>query len=90
MTLDELRERFSVRPGYWFKPKLFGWGVYPVTWQGWALTLALVAAMVAVARVAQDRSPVYLALLLPVVLAFAWIGWAKTDGAWRWRWGKWD
>jgi hypothetical protein len=25
---------------YWFKPKRYGYGATPVTWQGWALTLA--------------------------------------------------
>lgn len=28
---------------YWFKPKRYGYGFYPVSWQGWLCTLALVA-----------------------------------------------
>jgi hypothetical protein len=24
----------------WFVPKKFGWGLHPVTWQGWVYTLA--------------------------------------------------
>jgi len=24
---------------YWFRPKLFGWGWTPATWQGWFVTL---------------------------------------------------
>src|ERR1700704_1112413 len=24
----------------WFRPKTFGWGLVPITWQGWAYTLA--------------------------------------------------
>lgn len=28
---------------YWFKRKLFGWGWTPVTWEGWAVTLAFIA-----------------------------------------------
>lgn len=23
----------------WFRAKLFGWGWYPITWQGWAVTV---------------------------------------------------
>jgi hypothetical protein len=26
----------------WFVPKSFGWGLHPVTWQGWAYTFAWV------------------------------------------------
>jgi hypothetical protein len=26
---------------YWFKPKRYGYGFYPVSWQGWAATLIL-------------------------------------------------
>ena len=33
---------------YWFKPKRYGYGATPVTWQGWAVTLGTVRAMVAV------------------------------------------
>ena len=33
---------------YWFKPKRYGYGATPVTWQGWAVTLGTVLAMVAV------------------------------------------
>ena len=24
----------------WFRPKTFGWGLTPITWQGWAYTAA--------------------------------------------------
>lgn len=30
----------------WFKAKHYGWGWYPATWQGWAVTTAFVAFMV--------------------------------------------
>jgi len=33
---------------YWFKPKRYGYGATPATWQGWAVTLGTVLAMVAV------------------------------------------
>ncbi|MFA7682196.1 MAG: hypothetical protein WCX61_04160 [Candidatus Peribacteraceae bacterium] len=26
---------------YWFKPKWFGYGFFPVTWEGWLATLVL-------------------------------------------------
>jgi hypothetical protein len=30
----------------WFGPKRVGWGLRPQTWQGWAITLALVVVIV--------------------------------------------
>ena len=28
---------------YWFKPKVFGYGASPTTWEGWALVVAYCA-----------------------------------------------
>jgi len=32
----------------WFGRKRYGWGLRPVSWQGWALTIAYVAIVLAV------------------------------------------
>ena len=32
--------------GYWFKRKVFGWGWFPATWQGW-LALGIFVALLA-------------------------------------------
>jgi len=80
---------------YWFKPKRYGYGATPVTWEGWAAT---VAAILIVAG-----SVVAMNLLIERENAFAWGAWAmavaavtfwfvqfsrrRTDGEWRWRWG---
>ena len=28
---------------YWFKPKWYGYGFYPVTWEGWLATFTFIA-----------------------------------------------
>ena len=38
-----------MKPG-WFGPKRIGWGVTPRSWQGWAVTLVLLAAFAAAMR----------------------------------------
>jgi hypothetical protein len=79
---------------YWFKPKKYGYGAMPTTWQGWALTLATVLAMVAVSLYLRltERSDWALGAMLAfdaVALAFlAIVSRYKTDGKWRWRWGN--
>ena len=77
---------------YWFKPKRYGYGATPVTWQGWLLTIAAAAAtafsvfklMEAPADLA--RVVVWLALVALSVVVLVIVSRRKTDGEWRWRW----
>ena len=81
---------------YWFRPKRYGYGATPVTWQGWVVTAA-VPALVVVSIFAMnrlvDRSNalawlVWAAFIVAVTIWFVWISRERTDGEWRWRWGK--
>ncbi len=78
---------------YWFKPKRYGYGATPTTWQGWAVTLGTVAAMVAVSLYLRlsERHNWALAVMFgfdALAIAFLFIvSRRKTDGEWRWRWG---
>ena len=79
---------------YWFKPKRYGYGATPITWQGWALTLGTVLAMVAVSLYLRltERHDWALALLLAfdaaAIVTLIVVTRRKTDGEWRWRWGS--
>lgn len=33
----------------WFGPKRVGWGIRPQTWEGWAVTVVVLAAVILVA-----------------------------------------
>lgn len=88
MTSEEIRGWYRARPGYWFRPKLFGWGAVPVTWQGWLATFAMIAVALPVAWLAANVSMVCLVLMVPLVTGFVWLTWVKSDGDWRWRWGS--
>ncbi|GBQ83187.1 hypothetical protein AA13595_1118 [Gluconacetobacter johannae DSM 13595] len=67
----------------WFKPKTFGYGASPASWQGWLATAIFVVVFLAatlslrgVGRWIADG----------VLLAgFVALVYAKTDGEWRWR-----
>ena len=37
----------------WFGSKRYGFGIRPQTWQGWAITVAVVVVIVVVTRLAQ-------------------------------------
>jgi hypothetical protein len=75
----------------WFAPKRYGYGVgRPISWQGWALTIGVVAAAILLSsRFA--RHPIQLiATLVPLIIAFTAISARTTRGGWRWRWGEKD
>ena len=75
---------------YWFKPKRYGYGATPTTWQGWAMTLGTVFVMVAVSlylRLTEQNLWALLAFNVLALVTLAVISRNKTDGEWRWRWG---
>jgi LPXTG-motif cell wall-anchored protein len=78
---------------YWFKPKRYGYGATPATWQGWAVTLGTVLAMVGVnaGLPSTGQHSWTLAAVLgfdALALAFLFIVCRrKTEGELRWRWG---
>ncbi|TPG20485.1 hypothetical protein EAH87_08345 [Sphingomonas koreensis] len=74
------------RNGYWFVPKLFGWGATPVTWQGWALTIGFAALLVLDFRMIEPVAPRWV-IAAALLIGFSVIAARKTDGGWRWRWG---
>ena len=86
MSIQRYRDALKVREGYWFAPKLFGWGATPATWQGWLSVVLFVLAVVAVLRWAPTQF-IALGVALPMLVVFVWFTWTKTDGGFRWRWG---
>lgn len=84
--IADLKRAFRVRPGYWFVPKLFGYGATPVTWQGWATTIACAAALFGAIRFLPATGE-KIVVSAVVLIAFLTVVVQKTDGDWRWRWG---
>jgi hypothetical protein len=75
------------RPGYWFRPKKFGFGAVPVTWQGWVATVLFGGFAGVLVNYGRHRDAIWFVLLVPLVLAFLYLLAIKTDGEWRFRWG---
>lgn len=78
---------------YWFRPKRYGYGATPVTWEGWAVTLGTVLAMLVVSHylrlASQSAWPLVatIAFDAAVLAVLVVVSRRKTAGEWRWRWG---
>ena len=81
---------------YWFRPKSFGYGATPVTWEGWLLTLgsmvvtgaAILVAILAEVHTWPNRHiSQVICLIVVAVTQFATIivSRLKTSEDWRWR-----
>ncbi|MCA9486741.1 hypothetical protein H6501_00925 [Candidatus Woesearchaeota archaeon] len=73
---------------YWFKPKRYGYGATPSSWEGWVVVLLFIFLLIAISLfVGPEKIWFYVFLLLFTPL-LVYISQVKTDGDWRWRWGK--
>jgi hypothetical protein len=78
---------------YWFKPKRYGYGATPVTWQGWCAIAVFVLVMIVFNGALRLTEKHYWALAVLftfdaiAVAAFVVICKRRTKGEWRWRWG---
>ncbi len=80
-----------------FRPKRYGYGLYPVTWQGWMLTLALVGVLLVAAYVDGIMGPTeptmrdVLRFLLDagiITTLFMMLTKDRCEGGLKWRWGN--
>jgi hypothetical protein len=75
---------------YWFRQKRYGYGATPTSWQGWlliAVSIAVVIAGLFLDRANPDKAWLNTLLIFVVLAPFVVVGWLKTEGGWRWRWG---
>lgn len=80
---------------YWFRPKKYGWGYVPISWEGWVLTIAFILIFIGLANVtgihdknASLKNAFYFATgLLVFVFIFHKIAKPLTKGQVKWNWG---
>ena len=74
---------------YWFKPRGFGYGATPTTWEGWAVVAGFIIYLLSLSFLLtkEGNSNTYLLLLFAGIIAVFLISKNKTDGEWEWNWG---
>lgn len=78
----------------WFRAKKYGYGWYPVTWQGWVITLLYLNLITIVTVGINNREGTVLSTLIsfgfffiPATFIFLAICYHKGEVA-KWRWGN--
>jgi hypothetical protein len=77
----------------WFKPRRYGYGGTPTTWQGWVVVLGyafLVVSLFAAEERGAISQLVMVVLIIAATIPFLLFVRARTDGEWKWRWGSQD
>ena len=72
----------------WFKAKRYGWGWYPVTWQGWVTVLAFIVLALGNALTIEEGetpSPLFFVRIVILVTGLILICYKKGEKP-RWRW----
>ncbi len=82
---------------YWFRQKSRGIGATPTTWEGWlaslvflVVVLAMNGAIITLAPTNRVAAAWFVGGVLIVIVLFCLFAAAKTEGGWRWRWGRGD
>jgi hypothetical protein len=85
---------------YWFKPHDYGYGATPTSWKGWAAVAGYVAVVLvlvlSLAALPEDmpegprawQIATWVIMVGLLTLGFVRLCRARTDGEWRWRWGR--
>jgi hypothetical protein len=77
----------------WFKRKKYGWGWYPVTWQGWVILIvylfAIVSTFINVDQDSHSGSDTLIGFALPFIVASVLLIAAcrKYGEEPKWQWG---
>ena len=77
---------------YWFKPKRYGYGAEPITWEGWILVAAFIGYLLYISTflVDDESSKQYLWYVFGGIVVIWYVSKIKTEEDWKWNWGKRD
>ncbi len=73
----------------WFKRRWYGWGWYPVTWQGWIVVLGFILAVIVLAfsTLPEENLTCYFISLGILILVLILICLKKGEKP-KWQWGR--
>lgn len=72
---------------YWFKPKNYGYGAYPSSWEGYTLMLIFIICLFLSIRYTLTKPWLFTLIVFILTSILIFISRIKTEGSWKWRWG---
>lgn len=81
---------------YWFKPKKYGYGFHPISFQGWIMTALLIGLIFLSAYINEifsnyvlfaDVARFFLDIVFLIGI-FSYFAEKKLNGELKWRWGE--
>lgn len=84
-------------PKKWFVPKSYGWGLVPISWEGWLVTGIFTILILASGYLNHLFQPElmsqldfinYLFDLVLLIIALIYFCILRTEGKVQWNWGK--
>lgn len=70
----------------WFRAKRYGWGWFPVTWQGWLTVLIAVVLIILVSSTRDPTTMEFYVAIAVIVILLLYVSYTKGERP-RWRWG---
>jgi hypothetical protein len=75
-----------MKQNYWFKVKQFGYGAYPVTWQGWVTLLVFVVLLFTFGMIFPAGSFSFYISVITLLFVTLLIAKIMSNDIWKWRW----
>lgn len=78
---------------YWFKPKKYGYGAYPSSWEGYLVIILFILGIFVITKYTNIENNNYnpflfLFLLIIEFIFLIYISKNKTQEKWKFRWGE--
>ncbi len=71
----------------WFRRKLYGWGWYPVTWEGWAVIFVWAFLFTSIMVNIERQVALRVLFIFISVLVLIYVCYKKGEKP-KWQWGK--
>ena len=71
---------------YWFRPKIYGYGATPSTWEGWFIIILYLVSILYLTFYLTNLI-LYSSIFIGLTIFLILITYCKTNGSWCWRWG---
>ncbi len=71
----------------WFRRRSYGWGWFPITIEGWTVTIIAVLFIIIASNFLKENTIIGMTLIIIIIIALIIIGFVKGEKP-KWQWGN--